>query len=174
MAASMSSSGSTSTMSCGETNLLAQCQYNVKNIFDGDTANTNAMYGAYSGGNKVNPWVELDLGEIQQVYEVQVYDRGDMGTRATPLGTFEVALSNAPYPDSDKVRSGYPPPFGRIPSPRSVGMDLAPSASAGGVQLPHRRGPRRDSGHPHLAVVPRLCALRRRDAAGLGPRDCAA
>ena len=163
MAASMSSSGSTSAT-----------QYNVKNIFDGDTEDTGATGMAWSGDNKVDPWIELDLGEIQQVYEVRVYDRGDLGTRTTPLGFFEVALSNAPYPDSDNVRSGYPPPFGRIPSPRSVGMDLAPSASAGGVQLPHRREPRRDSGHPHLAVVPRLCALRRRDAAGLGPQSCAA
>ena len=44
-----------------------------------------------------------------------------MGTRTTPLDTplgfFEVALSNAPYSDSDKVRSGYPPPFGRCVEP---------------------------------------------------------
>ena len=79
--------------------------YNVNNIFDGDTANTNAMYGAYSGGNKVNPWVELDLGEIQQVYEVQVYDRADLPKSST-LGIFEVALASTPFPASDKARCG--------------------------------------------------------------------
>ena len=95
MAASMSSSGSTSAT-----------HYNVKNIFDGDMEDTGATGMAWSGDNKVDPWVELDLGEIQQVYEVQVYDRGDLGTQTTPLGFFEVAL----FKDGGifKVRSGYP------------------------------------------------------------------
>lgn len=55
---------------------------------------------------EVSPWVELDLGESKQVFEVQIYDRADIAVGST-LGLFEVAVATSPFPNSDKARS-YP------------------------------------------------------------------
>ena len=55
----------------------------------------NMGHTGLSGSNKTNPWLELDMGSPQAVSEIRVYNR--LGEFSARLGSFEIAISNAPY-----------------------------------------------------------------------------